>query len=515
MVEATLKPETIKVIQLVEDYRSGRIVIPEFQREYVWKPSKAPLLVDSLYRGFPVSSLLLWQSTEEARARRRDPRPLRGTSMSWLIDGQQRVITLSRVLTGDEGIDIVFHPENDEFRLSNAATRNDRNWFRVSELLDEQQFRELRRNLDGGRNADRREARFEKVRRILQYEVPLVRMVDHTFEDAVLAFKRINTLGVKLKQQDIESAQVAARHSGFIADEVAPFLDGLKRQGFTRLNVMHLFRACAFVAKPDGRNRTPLHELEKQEVLSAWKRTQRATEQAISLVRGEFGLVNMDILWSGALLVPLIALCATVGPKERDSRALVAWLALAALLHRYSGSSESALDQDLRACRHDDPIGALLVNLRQIRPSLTAQPNDFAGALADRSGLLASYIACMHRGVLDFFTGGKVLLHSAIDRHHILPRSQFAEKDRSHADSIANIAFISSDVNKAIGQSGPEVYLKRIKKRVLESQCVPTDIASWSIDNAEKFWAARRDLLAESFNDFLRQSLPQRKVANS
>jgi hypothetical protein len=513
MVDATLKPETIKVSQLVEDYRSGRIVIPEFQREYVWKPSKAPLLFDSLYRGFPVSSLLLWQSTEETRARRNDPRPVRGTSMSWLIDGQQRVITLSRVM--DDGIDIVFHPENDEFRLSNAATRNDRNWFRVAELLDEQQFRELRRNLDGGRNADKREARFERVRRILQYEIPLVKMVNHTFDDAVLAFKRINTLGVKLKQQDIESAQVAARHSGFIADEVAPFLDGLKRQGFTRLNVMHLFRACAFVAKPDGRNRTPLHELEKREVLDAWKRTQRATEQAISLVRGEFGLVNMDILWSGALLVPLIALCATTSPRSRDARALSAWLGLAALLHRYSGSSESTLDQDLRACRNEDAIGALLANLRQIRPSLAAQPNDFAGALADRSGLLASYIACMHRGALDFFTGGKVLLHNAIDRHHILPRSQFAEKDRSKADNIANIAFISGDVNKAIGQSGPEVYLKRIKKQILQSQCVPTATTLWTIDNAEKFWEVRRELLAESFNDFLRKALPQRKVASS
>jgi hypothetical protein len=135
LIEPTLRPETIKIKQLVGDYRSGRVVIPEFQREYVWKPSKAPFLIDSIYRGFPISSLLLWQSTEEVRARRRDPRPSRGTAMSWLIDGQQRVITLSRVMNGDEGIDIVFHPENDEFRLSNAATRNDRNWFRVAELL--------------------------------------------------------------------------------------------------------------------------------------------------------------------------------------------------------------------------------------------------------------------------------------------------------------------------------------------------------------------------------------------
>jgi hypothetical protein len=121
----------------------------------------------------------------------------------------------------------------------------------------------------------------------------------------------------------------------------------------------------------------------------------------------------------------------------------------------------------------------------------------------------------MHRGALDFFTGGRVLLSSAIDRHHILPRSQFTEKDRSKADNIANIAFISGDVNKAIGQSGPEVYLKRIKKQVLQSQCVPTETAFWTIDNAEEFWEARRKLLAESFNEFLRGALPQRKVATS
>jgi hypothetical protein len=281
--------------------------------------------------------------------------------MNWLIDGQQRVITLARTLSGDEDIEVVFHPGEDEFRLANAATRNDRNWIAIAQLWDDELYRQLRRNLDGSGSADKREASFEKVRRILDYEVPLVRMVDHTFTDAVRAFERINTLGVRLKKEDIESANVAARHSGFIADEVAPFLEGLRKQGFTRLNIMHLFRACAFVARPDGRNRTPLHELEKREVLSAWKETQRATEQAIGIIRSELGLVNnMDILWSGSLVVPIIALCATKSPRQRDPAGLVAWLALAALLHRYSGSSESTLDQDLKACRENDPIGALL-----------------------------------------------------------------------------------------------------------------------------------------------------------
>jgi len=134
---ARLEIQTLKVRQVVEDYRGGRLVIPEFQREYVWKPSRALRLLDSIYRGHPISVLLLWTSHVEARARRRDPRPTRSNLVSWLIDGQQRVITMSRILSGDEGIDVVFNPEEDQFRLANAATRRDVNWFRVSELFDD------------------------------------------------------------------------------------------------------------------------------------------------------------------------------------------------------------------------------------------------------------------------------------------------------------------------------------------------------------------------------------------
>ena len=511
--EPQLEHQTLKVRQLIEEYRAGRIVIPEFQREYVWRPAKAVKLIDSLYRGFPVSSLLLWQSTEETRARRTAPRPTRSALMNWLVDGQQRVITLSRTLSGDEGINIVFNHEEETFRRANAATRKDPNWVRVSELWDDDLYRQIRRNLDGSRHADKREARFEAVRRILEYEIPIVRMVDHRFDDAVEAFTRINTLGVRLKTEDIESAQVAARHTGFVADQVVPFLERVRQQGFKRLNVMHLFRACAFVAKPDGRNRTPLHELERREVLESWSKTKKATEQAMGLIRSELGLVNMNVLWSGALVVPLIALCARMSPKERNSGELAGWVALAALCRRYSRASVTALDQDLLACRSEDPIGSLLKNLRTARSSQVAEPDDFSGALADRSGLLTLYIACMHRGILDFYTGGKVLLQNDVDRHHILPRAQFPRRLRHLADNIANIAFIAGDVNKSIGQSGPEVYLAKLTPRVLKSQCIPTDSTLWRIDKAEAFWEARKELLAESFNNYVQEAaLPQRRL---
>ncbi len=509
-----LDHQTIRISELVDDYRAGRIVVPEFQREYVWRRARAARLIDSLYRGYPISSLLLWVSTEEVRSRRKNPKPSKAALMSWLIDGQQRVITLSRTLSGDEGIDVVFNPETEEFRIANAATMRDARWFRVSEICDDTDYRVLRRGLPEGPRGERYEARFDRVRAILNYEVPAVKMVDHAFTDAVSAFTRINTLGVKLKREDIESAQIAARHTGFIADELGPFLQKIRQDGFTRINVMHLFRVCAFVARPDGRSRTPLHELDTKEVEEAWTRAKRATEETLGLIRSELGLVNMDVLWSGALLVPLIAICASTKPHDRDARGMIGWLATAALLHRYSQSTETALDQDLKACRSTDPIGALLRNLRREEGNsgILAAPDDFSGALADRGALFGMYIACLQRGIKDLFSGAKVLLQSNIDRHHILPRAQFPENRRQAADTVANIAFVTSPANKSVSSSGPEVYLSKLSPSVLESQCIPTNEQLWRIDQADNFWTARRELLANAFNDFVKASLPARKL---
>jgi hypothetical protein len=219
----------------------------------------------------------------------------------------------------------------------------------------------------------------------------------------------------------------------------------------------------------------------------------------------------MDILWSGALMVPIIVVCAITPPRKRNPKELSGWLALAALCHRYSGSSESALDQDLRVCRSDDPVGGLLSNLRNLR-RLAAKPGDFSGSLVDKSALLTLYIACLNRGILDFYTGGKVLMQSNVDKHHVLPRAQFSEPNRYTADNIANMAFINGDVNKSINQTGPEVYLEHLTKKVLDSQCIPTDSSLWRIRESEAFWRARRNLLAQSFNDYLRKSLASRRL---
>jgi len=490
------------VKEIIHDYRSGWLVVPEFQREYVWKPSRAPQLIDSLYHQFPISSLLVWESAERVEVRRVAPAKAGGGSLGWLIDGQQRVITLARTLAGDEeGIDVVFNTENEEFLRGSEASRADEKLVRVADVWDDDWYRRYRRNLPddiGGRNV---ESRLERLRGVLEYKVPIVRMIGYDFQDALKAFQRINTLGVKLRSEDLQIAQIAETHSGFIRKQLIPFISNLHRQGFDRITATQVFRSCEFIALADGRRRMPIHELRAKDLEQAWKRTQEAVEDALSLCASELGIADMSILWSGNLLIPVIALCSALGARERNDREIAGWIACAALSRRYSAASGTVLEQDLKACRNADPIGSLLSNLRQSRPSLKAAPADFNGPLADKSGLLSLWIACRQLGASDMIAA----------HQYILPRAAFPHgAERQRADNLANVMFVTKNSKQTAGKNAS--YLERIAPAELKGQGIPATSDLWNVAKAEAVWTQRRTILASALNDFLGASLANRRL---
>jgi hypothetical protein len=108
--------------QLLDHARSGdgaTVLIPDLQRPYVWTPTQVVLLVDSLIRGWPFGTLLMWKigrgelegiphrpfwqvadRTEEAKGttvEKKDP----PSDYHMVLDGQQRVQSLLLALGGD------------------------------------------------------------------------------------------------------------------------------------------------------------------------------------------------------------------------------------------------------------------------------------------------------------------------------------------------------------------------------------------------------------------------------
>jgi len=60
---ATLYRDTgYSLTHLVEDIRHGNIALPDIQRPYVWSSAKTRDLFDSLYRGYPVGTLMFWET---------------------------------------------------------------------------------------------------------------------------------------------------------------------------------------------------------------------------------------------------------------------------------------------------------------------------------------------------------------------------------------------------------------------------------------------------------------------
>ena len=55
--------------ELVNAYINGEIKLPELQRSYVWKSTQVRDLIDSLYRGYPSGTLLLWDMPKDTPTR--------------------------------------------------------------------------------------------------------------------------------------------------------------------------------------------------------------------------------------------------------------------------------------------------------------------------------------------------------------------------------------------------------------------------------------------------------------
>jgi hypothetical protein len=88
-----------KLLNILDQIDSGTVLLPEFQRGYVWNRDQVRGLMRSLYHGYPVGSLLVWETDADAAAVRGNGEKVGGTKRL-LLDGQQRITSLYGVARG-------------------------------------------------------------------------------------------------------------------------------------------------------------------------------------------------------------------------------------------------------------------------------------------------------------------------------------------------------------------------------------------------------------------------------
>ena len=122
------------LMHLIEEIRHGSLALPDIQRPFVWSHSKVRELFDSMYRGFPVGTLLFWETGADVTTRQIDTDSDQRVAKLLIVDGQQRLTSLFAVITGqkivtktfeEKRISIAFRPHDEVFEVTDAAIKRD------------------------------------------------------------------------------------------------------------------------------------------------------------------------------------------------------------------------------------------------------------------------------------------------------------------------------------------------------------------------------------------------------
>lgn len=209
-----VKPEKSRLINLLDDIKSGRIKIPVFQRDYVWKKPQRLELFDSLNSGFPIGSLLFWKPQDLTFEFNKSIGPFQidylNPNFSYVLDGFQRISTLFGALinpsTYNDKIDntilsdYLLHYDLKEEEFIQIRGKEEIYHIPLYKLIDTFEFLSfsdtLRNTIPDDSLSTLYINRAKKLaNQLLDYEIPFVEIIGGDIEDAVEIFHRINSKG--------------------------------------------------------------------------------------------------------------------------------------------------------------------------------------------------------------------------------------------------------------------------------------------------------------------------------
>jgi hypothetical protein len=241
------------VEDLVEQVVRGEVRIPEFQRGLTWETKDVLALFDSIYRGFPIGSLLFRRGPAQAGPLKIGPLDLFGVETSralWVIDGQQRLTSLAAGLArpgpiwmASDVYVVYFDPAEQTFQAPPPHTGEIPSaWVPLPQLLSSSELSEWMFSWPHNQDAALRSIVFEAGRRLREYRVP-VYVID-TDDEGVLRtmFHRVNNSGKPLTWREVYEALFG--HKGKHPSSLRELATQLETLGMGRPEVKSQLLPC-------------------------------------------------------------------------------------------------------------------------------------------------------------------------------------------------------------------------------------------------------------------------------
>lgn len=517
----------MKLKEILAQIDAGILVLPQFQRGFVWTRKQVRNLMESLYEGYPIGSMLVWKT-------KADPVILKGVQQAslgvneLLLDGQQRLTSLYGIVRGKRPafsnandhafLNLYFNVKTGEFEFyGQTKMQQNPRWISVTDVM-QKDLSDVIKPFMNDPDLSEYISRITRITDILQRDFHVESMTDQdkSMDVVVDIFNLVNSGGTKLSKGDLALAKICADWPQ-ARDELQRRLDNLSRHGY-HFNLDWLLRCInGLVTGHADFSQLELQNVSVEQIKDGLQRAEKHIDTALNLLASRLGLDHSYVLGSPNSLIAMLRFFDKHG-KFHDQGTLdrlCYWYIHAMLWQRYSGPVETRIRQDIVAVDDKDRwFENLNDRLRENRSPLRIEARDLTAA--KRGGRFYSLLYLLTRvyGARDLCSGIELKSHllgkgGKLELHHIFPKYQlnkFGWYSFKEINAQANFTFLTKACNLKISAKQPIQYFPDCEAKqpgVLGSHWIPQDPRLWELDNYRDFLAARRELLAKAANDFL------------
>lgn len=315
---------------LVRMAAEGSIRVPTFQRSFVWDASDVRKLFDSIYRGFPIGTILLWRNEGPAAEIALGPVALsvpRRTDALWVIDGQQRVTSLFGVLAPsvkdvDDRFEVYFDLAASRFVNPRRGLVPPRS-IPVREALETRTLLTWLREHESDLEPTDLDVADRLGGAIRDYKVPAYIVSGNDQRLLREVFDRVNSAGRPIRRAQVFHALFASDSEPGSPSSV---VEELRRQGFGRLDENRVVQSLLAIR---GGNvwRDVREEFDDRDDPAEWyDRTEVSLSRAIDFLRAE-GVPHLSLM-PNTLPLPVLAAFFYLHPEPEPwiLRLLSRWL---------------------------------------------------------------------------------------------------------------------------------------------------------------------------------------------
>jgi hypothetical protein len=517
--------------ELIDQLLDGQIVIPSIQRDYVWRENQIPPLLESIYRDYPIGSILIWQTSKAI--------PLKLAALIQqktqphipmvLLDGQQRLTSLAWVWKPEtringKRIDTRFDVTKESFKNPNSVEAKTPLLIPVRDLFGKDPNIVLILEKAGVR-ADHSLfgvyfQRLTKLNNALNnYQMPVMTFSSDDYEEVSDVFARVNQGGRRLSKGDLINSAIAARWPEGL-EQIDLFTKKLKTRNFD-LGSETPLRLMSLMAGKGGKYVKLLEkDMQTDSLAQAWKMTEEALELGVDFLTTECRVTSSSLLTSlnlvivpGYLLHQLASSKKT--PTSEQLRRLSQWVYSVMAFSSYSSSVDSSLENEIRFIKEKSTDEALDLLRKRAFGTFSLEgsisPRDLEGKNAASGLFNLLFVHALKSGAVDWSTGMKIHLTPMttgfkIEYHHFFPKAQMKNRTGKELwNSLANLTFITAKTNKEISDRLPEEYVEALGLTAehFDQQLLPSDRDLLKVANFEDFLKARRLLQAQALNDLI------------